>query len=257
MADNNHLVLAFSILIASLIVSGSVFFAVGSLNTNLAALASVADNTAPAQPIQQPIQQPTQQAPEPQPTGNFSMQELLKSASFTEGDSSAPIVVVEFSDFQCPFCRIAYQDAVAGIRKNYVETGKVLFAYADFPLSFHPMAQPSAEAVRCAADQGKAKELHDAIFAMQTAKGQGTVQYTEEEVKQEAQKLGLNMNELNNCVSSGKYKQAVQASFDAGAAAGVSGTPSFFVGKADGTGQLIVGAQPFATFDDAIKSALQ
>ena len=254
MADNNQMVLAFSIIIASLIVSGSVFFAVGSLNNSLAVLARVAPNSVPTQ--QQAIPQPTQQQPDEQPAPTLSMKELSQNPSFTEGNPNAPVVMVEASDYQCPFCRRFYKESLANVRKEYIDTGKVFFVYKDYPLPFHPAAQPAAEATRCAGDQGKAIEMHDAIFNLQDAKGQGTVQFSVDEIKQEAQKLGLNMAAFNGCLDSKKYSKAVEENLRQGSSAGVSGTPTFFIGKANGSGKIIVGAQPYSEFKSAIDALL-
>ena len=209
--QSNQILLAFSIIIASLIVSGSIFFAVGSLNTNLSGLVNAGGTiAAPSQqptPTPTPIQQPTAQAQ--QPSGNANIQELINDPSFTKGDPKAPVVMVEFSDFQCQFCRRFYDDALPQVEKEYIQTGKVFFVYKDFPLSFHPMAQPAAEGTRCAADQGKALEMHDTIFNFQNTKGQGTIQWSVDELKQEAQKIGLNMTEFNSCLDTGKYTKIV------------------------------------------------
>lgn len=83
------------------------------------------------------------------------------------GDPGAPIAIIEYSDFQCPFCRSFFNDTLPSIKKNFVETGKAKLIYRHFPLNFHPAAQPSAEAAECANDQGKFWEMHDAIFTKQ------------------------------------------------------------------------------------------
>ena len=253
---NSRMVLAFSIILASLIISGSVFFAVGSLNTSLTTLASGGVGNTGNAPSPSAVPTPQAQQPDSQPTVAAQIKDLVQGASFSKGNSSAPVVVVEFSDFQCPFCRRWYNDALSQLENEYINTGKVLFVYQDFPLSFHPSAQPSAEATRCAQDQGKGKEMHDAIFAFQNTLGQGTVQYGVEELKKAAEGIGLNATEFNSCLDSRKYEKAVGDSFNKGAAAGVSGTPSFFIGKPDGASQQIVGAQPYSAFKAAIDPLL-
>jgi len=254
----HHLVLSASILISALIISGSIFFAASSFQTSLAGLTVAPVLTGDTGEIKEinptPNPSPTPDpTPEPDPTINLAG--VMKDPSFVEGNPNAEIVIVEFSDLQCPFCRRFYTDALVEIRKNYIDTGKAQLYFQDFPLSFHPQAQVSAEAIRCAEDQGKGEELHDAIFELQIAKGgNSTIQYTVDEIKAEAQKLGLNASQFNSCVDSGAKTQEVKASFSLGSASGINGTPSFIVGKRGGTGQIIVGAQPYSTFQAALDS---
>src|SRR3989344_3154008 len=189
--------------------------------------------------------------------GSVQMKALLEGAAATFGDPNAPIIMVEYSDYQCPFCRSWFNSAKSQLDSEYIETGKVLFVYKDFPLSFHPMAQPYAEAARCAGEQGKYWEFHDKIFEEQNKFGSGRISnLTEQDIKDWASQLGLNTAEFNSCLDSGKYAGAVQANFSEGTQVGVSGTPSFVIGKADGTGQIIVVAQPYGTFKAAIDSLL-
>jgi protein-disulfide isomerase len=251
----DKLVLAFSVIISALIISGSIFFAVGSLNTSISGLqlaggggTAVAAPSAPTPSPTPAVAAPT--APTPAPAGNFAIKDLIDNAVFTEGDPNAPVVIVEYSDFECPFCKRAYGDAVVQIRENYIDTGKVLLVYKDFPLSFHPLAHPVAEMVRCAAEQGNefGVELHDKVFTLATLNAAN--------VNAAAAEIGLNMTQYNDCVDTGKYSQAVTDSFNSGAQQGVSGTPSFFIGKADGTAQLIVGAQPYSSFVPVIDGLL-
>ncbi|OGN03305.1 MAG: hypothetical protein A2655_00550 [Candidatus Yanofskybacteria bacterium RIFCSPHIGHO2_01_FULL_43_42] len=159
------------------------------------------------------------------------------------GKKSAPVVVVEFSDFQCPFCRSFWRDTLPLIKSEYIDTGKVRFVYRDFPLGFHPGAIPAAQATECAEDQGKFWEMHDKIFIEQDKQGSGTVQFGVDDLKRWAGELGLNAGEFNSCLDSGKYAEEVSNDLKDGQAAGVSGTPSFFI-----NGKLVVGAQPFSAF---------
>lgn len=92
------------------------------------------------------------------------------------GKADAPVTLIEFSDFQCPFCRAFWKEALQQIKKDYIDTGKAKFVYRDFPLSFHPLAKPYALAANCANDQGKFWEMHDKIFEEQAKKGEGTIQ---------------------------------------------------------------------------------
>ncbi len=167
------------------------------------------------------------------------------------GDKDAPIVMIEFSDFECPFCRSFWRDTLPLIKSEYIDTGKVKFIYRDFPLSFHPGAMPAAQAAECAEEQGKFWEMHDKIFSEQDKQGNGTIQFTSEDLKKWAQGVGLNASKFNSCLDSQKYAEEVNKDFQEGQAAGVSGTPGFFI-----NGQSVVGAQPFSVFKSLIDEKL-
>lgn len=167
------------------------------------------------------------------------------------GDKDAKVMIIEFSDFQCPFCRKFWREALASIRKEYVDTGKAKLVYRDFPLSGHPAAHISAQASECAHEQGKYWEMHDKMFSEQDKQGEGTVTYGENELKKWAKEIGLNTNQFNQCLSSGKYKAEVDKDFQDGNAAGVTGTPTVYV-----NGKKIVGAQEFSVFKQAIEAEL-
>jgi len=164
------------------------------------------------------------------------------------GDADAPITIVEFSDFQCPFCQRFTQQTGSQIIDQYVATGKVRFAYRHFPLSFHQNAQKAAEASECAADQGKFWEFHDIMFERGSGDGTGLAVA---DLKAYAAELKLNTADFNTCLDSDAKAALVQADFAAGSAAGVSGTPAFFV-----NGKAIVGAQPFSAFQAMIDAEL-
>ena len=161
------------------------------------------------------------------------------------GNEDAKLTIVEFSDFQCPFCKRARDDAVKQIEEQYIKTGKVKLVYRDFPLtSIHPMAQKSAEAAECADDQGKFWEYHDLIF-----ENQADLSITS--LKQWASELGLNENDFNKCLDSGKYTNEVNKDASDAQRAGGQGTPYFIVGN-----QPVRGAKAFAAFHAAIESQL-
>ncbi|MEK7125124.1 MAG: DsbA family protein [Patescibacteria group bacterium] len=168
------------------------------------------------------------------------------------GDPSAKVTIIEFSDFQCPYCRRFWQETLGQLKKEYIDTGKVKLVYRDFPLSFHPAAEPSAQAAECADDQGKFWEYHDKIFEGQIKLGTGTVQYGATELKKWAQELGLNTVQFNGCLDANTYKEEVAKDQADGSAAGVTGTPAFFI-----NGNLLVGAQPFSAFKAAIDAELK
>ncbi|MBI3273586.1 MAG: DsbA family protein [Candidatus Colwellbacteria bacterium] len=168
------------------------------------------------------------------------------------GNKNAPVEIIEFSDFQCPFCRTFWRDTLPLIKSEYIDTGKAKFVYRDFPLQFHPSAMPAAQSAECAREQGKFWEMHDKIFGEEDKKSTtGTVQFDVSDLKKWAGQIGLDTGKFNSCLDSGKYAKEVEKDYSDGSAAGVSGTPSVFV-----NGQIVVGAQPFSAFKSLIDSEL-
>lgn len=168
------------------------------------------------------------------------------------GNPDATVTIVEFSDFQCPFCRRFWKETLPQIKTVYLATGKAKFVYRDFPLSqIHPGALPAAEGTECAREQGKFWELHDAIFEEQEKQGSGTVQFTAADVKQWAANIGLDSPRFSQCLDSGKYRKEIEKDLADGASFGVTGTPATFI-----NGRLIAGAQPFAAFKAIIEEEL-
>ena len=161
------------------------------------------------------------------------------------GSADAPITIVEFSDFQCPFCAKFQSETLNQIKERYVNTGKVKLVYRDFPLnSIHPDAQKAAEAAECADDQGKFWEYHDILFDNQVA-------LKVSNLKSYAQQLGLDTATFNDCLDSGKHKEEVTKDLNDGSVYGISGTPGFLI-----NGQVISGAQPFSSFENIIEEIL-
>jgi len=194
-----------------------------------------ANNTLPEK--QQPVQGATQQP---------SIYEAQKTQTFTitktdhiRGNPDASITLVEFSDFECPFCERQYQ-TLKQLLKEYPR--KIRLVYRHFPLEFHQFAQKAAEASECASEQDSFWEYHDKLFENQT-------DYSVENFKKWAGGLGLKTSQFNNCLDTDKYASKVQADAQEGAQKGVNGTPATFV-----NGQLISGALPYNTFKEAIDS---
>ncbi len=158
------------------------------------------------------------------------------------GSASAPVTIVEFSDFHCPFCRKA-QPVLEELRAKY--GAKVKFVFRDFPLdNLHPQARAAAEASRCANEQGKFWELHDRLFQSDTDSSPATLNRI-------AKEIGMDVAAFEACSSSGKYKTSVQASTQEGVRLGITGTPTFFV-----NGRMMVGAQPLDAFVRIIEEEL-
>ena len=171
------------------------------------------------------------------------------------GPENAKVVIIEFSDYQCPFCRSFWRGALNQIKSEYIDSGKsVKFVYRDFPLtSLHPMAVKYAEAAECAQDQGRYFEMHDKIFQEQDKSGQGTISaYGVDDVKRWALEIGLNGSEFNQCLDSGRYTDEVRQDFEDGSKAGADGTPTVFI-----NGRIVVGSQQFEVFKQIIDSELE
>ncbi len=171
------------------------------------------------------------------------------------GHADAPITIVEFSDYQCPFCKRHSTSTLAALKASYIDTGKVRYVFRDFPLdSIHPYARKAAEAAHCAGDQDKFWDMHDILFANQSA-------LMQDNLKGFARDMKLDVDAFDACFDNGKYAKRVEADVAAGAAVGVTGTPKFFVGKvkADGTmvATVIKGAQPAAAFGQVIDRLLE
>jgi len=194
-------------------------------------------NNAPPQEQQQ-VAAPTQDSPEPSKV----MIEIGDDAVL--GEANAPVTIIEFSDYECPFCGRHYSQTYEQIKKDYVDTGKVKIVFKDFPLSFHENAQKAAEAAECSGEQGKYYEMHDKLFENQDA-------LSVSNLKAYAKELALNTNDFNQCLDSGEMASEVQEDFKQGQEAGVRGTPASFV-----NGKFISGAQPYSVFKAAIEAEL-
>jgi len=165
-----------------------------------------------------------------------------------KGDANAPVTIIEYSDFQCPFCQRFSQETLPKIQTEYIDKGLVKLVFRDFPLSsIHPYAQKASEAAQCAFEQGKFWEYHDALFQdFSSWQKDGTDQF-----KVMAKNLDLDEVQFDDCIDSGKYSEEVQKDFQLGAEAGVTGTPAFFV-----NGVKVSGAQPFSAFKQIIEGQL-
>jgi protein-disulfide isomerase len=158
------------------------------------------------------------------------------------GNPDAPVTIVEFSDFQCPFCSRA-RPTVNRVRETYGDRVRVIFR--NFPLQMHAEAQKAGEAASCAGEQGKFWEMHDLLFANQSKLQVASL-------KEHAAALKLNAEAFNQCLDSGKHATDVQKDLEQGADYGVTGTPAFFI-----NGRPLVGAQPFETFTQVIDDELE
>ena len=160
----------------------------------------------------------------------------------SRGPTNAPVTIVEFSDFQCPYCGREYP-VIERLMKEY--DGKLRLVFRHYPLDFHPFAQKAAEAGACAQDQGKFWELHDKMFS-----NQGKLAVAD--LKGYAKSLGMDATKFDKCLDSGEKKALVDDDLKAGSAAGVNGTPAFFI-----NGIFVNGAQPYEHMKQAVDRELR
>jgi protein-disulfide isomerase len=169
-------------------------------------------------------------------------QMIAEAGSPAKGPAGAPVEIIEFSDFQCPFCFRA-TPTIRQVMSTYGD--KVRLVYRHFPLPNHPNARSAAEAAACAAEQGKFWEYHDRLFADQSKLSQA-------DLKQSAAAVGLDAAKFDNCLDSHKLKAKVDEDVAAGQEAGIDGTPAFFI-----NGRAISGAQPFDMFKRIVDEELE
>jgi protein-disulfide isomerase len=173
------------------------------------------------------------------------------------GDPNAPVTMIEFSDFQCPFCGEFYTQTLPQVMQNYIDPGKVKLVYKNFPLqSLHPNAMAAALAAECANEQGKFWEYHDMLFESQNSWANLSSVNATNTFKQYASQLGLDANSFNSCVDTAKYTDKVNKDVQDGTNYGASGTPTFFIGNDKNGYTKLVGAQPFAAFKLELDSEL-
>lgn len=168
-----------------------------------------------------------------------------------KGDKHATLTLIEFSDYQCPFCARHFRETLPQIEKDYIQTGKIKYVFRDFPIeSIHRDAVKAAEAARCAGDQGKYWEMHDRLFSNQNAPGL-------EQLSRHAEAIGLSVAKFEECLDTLKYAGEVRESVAEGLRVGVSGTPTFFLGLTGPEGKvkalsMIRGAQRYPVFKERI-----
>lgn len=180
--------------------------------------------------------------------GEDQLAKLEEGAAGIKGEKDAPITIVEFSEYQCPFCKRYVDTAYNLIFEEYGD--QVRYIFHDYPLSFHNHSQILSEAARCGGDQGKYWEMHDILFE----KNSEFIDKADidQDLSSFAKEIGLNTAKFNTCLKEGTFTQAVKDDFNLGSSLGVSGTPTFFV-----NGTKLVGAQPFEAFKALIDQELQ
>jgi protein-disulfide isomerase len=183
------------------------------------------------------------------------------------GDASAPIAMIEYGDFECPFCRHFDHDIYPRVFDDYIKTGKVRFYYRDMPLPIHPHAMPAARAAHCAGEQGKYWEMHDSLFtdkpeAIGPGPGGRDRTLSQESIDESAKALGVDTAKLDTCMASTRFNDVIQRSSEDAAKMNIDGTPTFVIGTIGPNGHVlsvkktIIGAQPFEAFKAAIDPLL-
>ncbi len=167
------------------------------------------------------------------------------------GRKGAPVTMVEFTDYQCPFCQRFFDSTFADLKKNFIDTGKVRFYSRDYPLDFHPNAFRAAEAGRCAGDQDRFWQFRDLM-------GAHPDKLQMSDLLEYAGRLKMNSKQFQSCIDSGKYKEKIEGDILDALNLGIDGTPAFVIGKStpDGVeGDLIIGALPYAMFAQKLRDA--
>jgi protein-disulfide isomerase len=176
----------------------------------------------------------------------------LPEGELALGRATAPLTMIEFTDYQCPYCR-SFQAAVwPKLKSEWIDTGKLRYIARDLPLAIHAAAAPAAEAAHCAGDQGKFWEMHAALLG-------GAADLTAGGIGRRAHALGLDLARFDECVARGKYAGVIRAHEEEANMAGIDGTPGFVVGRAahgELTGVRVEGALPYEEFDALLRELL-
>lgn len=203
------------------------------------------------------IKQMIEKGPPGRQAKPFQPSDVTISGSPMKGNADAPVTLVEFTDYQCPFCKRHATTTMPEIVKNYVDTGKVRYVLRSFPLkSIHPNADKLAQAALCAGDQDKYWEMHDRLFS-------GNSKMDPSDFSDDIKAVKLNSASFKSCLDSGKYAKQIDTDIEDGSKLGVTGTPSFFLGKS-GSGstkfkatETLKGAVPYANFQQTIDKLLK
>lgn len=177
------------------------------------------------------------------------------------GSKDAPLTLIEFSDYECPFCKSFYNETLPQLKKDYIDTGKVKLVYRDLPLAFHANAHKEAQAAECAREQGGDEmyfRYHDEIFKRTTSNGTGLAL---DQLPVIASDIGIDSAAFQQCLTTEKFKAEVDKDLSDASAVNANATPTFFLGKSTQDGSIqgtpIVGAQPYSVFKTVIDQALQ
>jgi protein-disulfide isomerase len=239
-------VLPGSIIIFALIIGGSIIFAANNIIAP-----RIGNTVASSAQLSNP-----QNTPPPSGPIKISLDD-----DAVMGNKDAPVTIIEFGDFECPFCKKSFEELLPQLKRDYIDTGKVKFVYRDFPLDFHENARKEAEAAECARDQGGDAsyfKYHDQIYTKTESNGTGLA-LTQLPVI--AKSLGMNTQQFQQCLDSNKYADEVEKDYQDGMAAGITGTPGWFIGKSNNDNTIsapaVEGAQPYTVFKTMIEEQLK
>ena len=233
------------------------------ITISLIAVAFFSGYTLGSQTVQPLVIQENPQAKPvtPQPTQTPSAEEPRIFVSLSDdpvkGDPNARVTIVEFSDFQCPFCARFFEQTLPQIQQEYIDSGKVKLVFRDFPLeSIHANARAAAIAAGCANDQNMFWQYHDKLFEGQTQWAHLSAIDAENTFAQYSSELGLNSENFNSCLSSKTHLNEINEDFQNGANYGVTGTPAFFIGNDKNGYVTVIGAKPYSSFQQVIDKEL-
>ena len=222
----SHNLIPIAIIIAGIIIGASIFYSRGEGDSNKESL-------------------------EANPLGIEEPQGIVNVSEDDDpalGNPNAKVIMIEFSDFQCPFCGRFFSQTLPQIKEDYIKTGKVKFVYRDFPF-LGQESEWAAEAAECAKEQGKFWQYHDYLFENQQGENGGA--FSKDNLKKFAQGLGLDTSQFNGCLDSDKYIDEVRKDLSDGRVAGVTGTPTVFI-----NGIRVVGALSFSEYQKVIEQEL-
>jgi len=254
--DVNSLLVPVSIIIVGIVVAGAVFFGLKNSRSSgskesKGGQAEISEKAGDSSPAGRQVQ--------PQ---NAQVKTSIDDDAILGNKETAEIAIVEFSDFECSFCKRFRDETLDQLKENYIDNGSVILVYRDLPLPFHePAATREAMAAECAGEQGGDEiyyQFHDKIYEQSPGNGQGI---SEEKLAEIGVGLGLDKGELKNCIADKEFSEEVKKDAQDAGRVGISGTPGFVVGKLseDGSveGVVISGAQPYSVFENAIEQLLK
>lgn len=247
-----------AILIAGVMISFSILLSSGVIKIKgLTAYKPLATSAPLAQNDNNPSPAPLVNPQQAQPAGPVKVE--LADAPVL-GSKGATVTVVEFSDYECPFCKRHYDQVYPELKKNYIDTNKAKLVFRNLPLPFHQNAHKEAEAALCVRDQGGDSayfKYHDLMFTKTTSNGTGLAL---DQLPKLATEIGVDGSKVQSCLDSAKYKDYVDKDLAYASTIGATGTPTFFIGKSadkEIEGKIIVGAQPYSVFQAAIDALLK
>ena len=252
MSNSDHTRVIVALIIAAVVIGSSLTF----LGYQVGKSAALSDDML-GQKIEEGIeayivkqQESYQKAYEESQTGRKEVKKIEEDLSDDDaylGERTAPVTIVEFSDYECPYCKSFHEETFPQLKEKYIDTGKVKFVYRDYPIASHSGAIPAAMAAECAREVGgnaKYYEMHDKLFTSE-------VGFEDTSLIGFAKELGLNEGLFKTCYESGKYEEEIMNDQKDAAAVGISATPTFVV-----NGSVIEGALPFEIFEQVIEAEL-